>query len=61
MVTLSALFPDVELRFVLANGYRVAGSATGPLQGYPNESNVEEISVFYFSFFFFFYFKRNAL
>lgn len=40
---LSALFSEADLRFIFANGYKVAGSARGPLQSYPNESNAEEV------------------
>lgn len=40
---LSALFSEADSSFIFANGYKVAGSARGPLQSYPNESKVEEV------------------
>lgn len=38
-----SFFSEADLRFIFANGYKMSGSARGPQQSYPNESNVEEM------------------
>lgn len=35
-------FPEKDFRFIFANGYKMSGSARGPLQSYPNETYMEK-------------------